>query len=757
MSSTAHNINNPSDTPNKQGSVSSAQQELGDLKKLEKFSILDTAWYKNNLASGDQLNHLGSWFHPWKFDWVRPPIPSNDSIRCQVVKSYNLINTANEVVLDNLCELAAAHFTTSYVGITIVDTDYAHVKAYRSNNPLFNGWKGAYRHASLCSWTVHKGQPLIIPDLSQDPATAKHPATASGMKFYAAVPLTATQGHHIGTFCLLDTKANHNFTKAQQESLATFTSTIMSFIESKQFDSTLDKMKSKFVANIGHEMRTPLQGIVGLCELLQNTQLSPLQNEYVTDCAHQADISLALVNDVLDFRSLQNGLLQIEHRPFSPRTLLIDCCKEVNSFTCRYEKSSAIQLFQPFDQEFQCYGDKNKIKQILTILLNNAAKFSSASSDIKLTVQFEAKEPSVPHTSLLINQHSTIPANRINSMPPDFNSFYLHCSVIDNGIGINQDMLTRVFQPFVQADDENSRLFGGKGLGLPITKHLVELLQGKIWVESQQKKGSAFHFYVKLYNKPEFATDDSKTAFLTTQTDYFTPSSAPNAILTASPTISLSQSSSTMSPPPQERMYSASDNSTIAEQLNRLNLDRKTKDSSQTNKPVFISYNSAETHSHSTSHSELSSPVIGSSLRVLAVDDNHINLKVIGRILELEGFHCVLADNGRAAIETASNGEFDFILMDLQLPEMDGFEITRHLRLLESQGKLYTNAAALPRFQRINNRIPIVALTASYLPSDRDKCYQSGMDAILNKPLNKKQLKSIIHQLLQPCSSPTSQ
>jgi signal transduction histidine kinase/CheY-like chemotaxis protein len=819
-------------------------------------SLLNESYYLDNQATGDQLAHLGSWYHNWNFPWTKPPIASDDAERCKTVESFNLTNSAGEVILDNLCSLAKRTFNCCFAGVLIMKANECYFKSHETSLEPFKGCVTVPRHTSLCSWTLKRAKTTVMPDLSLDPATNTNPIAVNfGIRFYAGSPLIAADGKHIGSFCILHTAPNFNFSQVQQKLLELFAATAMRHLESRKLNMTLEKMKSKFVANFNHEIRTPLHGIVGLCELLYNTELSNLQNEYVTDCANQAKVLLSQVNDVLDFRTLESGALEIQHRLFNPQRLFIDCCAEVQS-SPQFNYSFTIQLFQSFHEDFQCFGDENRLRQILINLLYNAAKFSSANSKIALRIGYERQPPWFSSSANGASDSSIDQNHNINHTPVliqpsldgGLSSFFIHIEVIDNGIGIEEDMLGRIFQPFVQADDENSRIFGGKGLGLSITKRLVELMDGKVWVESQKGHGSNFHCYVKLYFEPNFKLAESKSIHAepmptVVAIDSTQRSAASNDAITfpgflseekllndcdagsiashgsalynnggRSSNLLMMDQLSTSEPSKRKAAEEDSATKRLRTELNsspapmqyRSNFDStndgdNNRSVSKGNSNPKIGSSSDNNMSNNTSKSSgsldngiannlkiavekriamkscadvcsaLPASIVSTAslrfssscnkcpaspplpLRILIVDDNRINLKVLGRMLESEGYECVLAEEGRTALEEAKKGEFHLILMDLQLPEMDGFEITRRIRSMESAGKVIFPRCAADRRIKDNRgeRTPIVALTASATHNDSELCFKAGMDSLLMKPFTKQHIRALIKQYIR--------
>ncbi|HEY3741040.1 MAG TPA: ATP-binding protein [Bryobacteraceae bacterium] len=363
------------------------------------------------------------------------------------------------------------------------------------------------------------------------------------------------------------------------------------------------KAKGEFLANMSHEIRTPMNGIIGLTELAFAIAESTEQREYLEGVKFSAHSLLHVLNDILDSSKIEAGKLDLVPVEFALRETLNGVIASVRTVA----GTKGLEIHQNVDDGLAQYyfGDDLRLRQILFNLLNNAIKFTHQGS-IELRAHAEA-------------------------------GMMIHFSVRDTGIGISPSGLSRLFKPFQQADNSGTRKYGGTGLGLSISSRLVEMMGGRVWVESELEKGSTFHFTVRL----EVRDGES------------IPKPLADAAVAPSP------------PPP---------------------------------------------------------------MRILVAEDNPVNQKLISKILERMGHSVTLAATGREAVAFATAAGFDCILMDVQMPEMDGLDATRMLR---AQG----------------TQTPVYALTARAMDGDEQICRAAGMNGYLVKPLDLSRLRQALSEV----------
>ncbi|HEY3847902.1 MAG TPA: ATP-binding protein [Acetobacteraceae bacterium] len=400
--------------------------------------------------------------------------------------------------------------------------------------------------------------------------------------------------------------------------------------------------KSHFLANMSHEIRTPLHGVVGMIELLQQTELSPMQMHYVRGARQSGEALLTLIDDVLDLSKIEAGKVELEDAPFHLPSLLHNALLMFSD----QAKSKGLTLTAPVPDELNLMvrGDAHRLSRILTNLVGNALKFTA--------------EGSV--------------AIRLGCLDRDAEQVRLHCAVSDTGIGIPQAKQQAIFEAFSQADTSTTRRYGGTGLGLSIARQLCHLMGGEIGVDSTVGMGSTFWFRVRLETAPGAALP-STTAIEAPRRDRLVPGSG--------------------------RSFVSASQRAFETALGRLGR---------------------------------------SSVRILLVEDNPISMRVTQALLESIGCEVVAARNGIEALAAYRDSQFDIVLMDCQMPEMDGYEAARVIRQIEA-------------FR--GHATPIIALTANALAGSREASLAAGMDDQITKPLTLAELTARLLHWLAPVGS----
>ena len=511
------------------------------------------------------------------------------------------------------------------------------------------------------------------------------------------------------------------------------------------------KAKSEFLANMSHEIRTPLNSIIGLVELMRKTDLSSEHKEDLDVVISASYALLSVINDILDFSKIEAGKLELEETPFDLRDFLGETLRIMaikaheKGLELAYRVSPAIV----FDR---LVGDPARFRQVLLNLVGNAIKFTDKGEVIVSVTQDQQKEDKV----------------------------YLHFAVIDTGIGIPKERQETIFSAFQQVDGSISRRFGGTGLGLTVSAQLVGLMGGRIWLESEPDKGSSFQFAIPFLIKPS----DEDPAGLLPMIDIegvralvVDDNASSREILKemleswglfAKVASGIDEAQKLLGQIEQARVpFDLIIIDSIMPKSDGFILARWIKNQENIHGKIIMMLTTADQQSQvdlqelgakasvakPIRHSDLLDAImialgiaiiepevpikqpeqfVGTgkdTLRILVAEDTPFNQKFILRLLGSWGYEGVIAENGRKALEAVSQDKFDLVLMDVQMPEMDGLEATKAIREAEKQ---------------TGRHVPIIALTAHAMKGDRERCLEAGMDEYVSKPISPDTLYAAI-------------
>jgi PAS domain S-box-containing protein len=578
---------------------------------------------------------------------------------------------------------------------------------------------------------------------------AMQAAFEAGKAFDMVVPMVTAKGRErmvrvIGEPQMQGGRCTHIFGAIQDVTEAHRSEEAMRI--AKDAAEAANRAKSDFLANMSHEIRTPLNGVIGMTGLLLDMELGAQQREYVETAKSSGESLLAIINDVLDFSKIEAGHVDLESIDFNLQWLIDEAVDVVSPRAAEKRLELLLEIDMAVPKHVR--GDPTRIRQILLNLLSNAIKFTPTGS-----------------VSLIVN-----------TLAETASAWTIGFAVKDTGMGIPADRVETLFAPFIQADTSTTRRFGGTGLGLSISKRLAELMGGVIAVNSAEGVGSTFTFSVNVQRSdvvPASQIDNRLTglrvliaverpelqrvierhlqpegceltfvasaeAALAAHSRLLALDRAPSALVMEHPMADrpapwlAAQIRACAAPPPSIIVLTAL--STKLAEAEQRHIDRVLAKPVRSSALLSALADLTRPIRPTLTSSAAAAPLPLAGMRVLLAEDNVVNQKLAVRLLQKMGAQVQVAVNGLEALRVLREADFDAVLMDCQMPELDGYEATRRLR----------SVAGAVR----NPNIPVIALTAHALATDRSKCLAAGMNDYLTKPIDPNQLRHCLTRVL---------